>query len=107
MVVSKAFIGFPRGGSATVTYRKAQLAPTSPGGQTAATGWSRPSSRVSCFVESGFALAGELMIEAVIWDFGGGITVFPFEGFWPFETENGATPDIIPRPQAPHPSESP
>src|SRR5260370_40106109 len=98
MVVSKAFIGFPRGGSATVTYRKAQLAPTSPGGQTAATGWSRPSSRVSCFVESGFALAGELMIEAVSWDFGVVLPSFPFQGFARFGDEHRVPPETIQRP---------
>src|SRR5665213_1360889 len=38
-----------------------------------------------------------MMIEAVIWDFGGVLTTSPFEAFARFETERGLPPDIIRR----------
>jgi putative hydrolase of the HAD superfamily len=42
----------------------------------------------------------ELMIEAVIWDFGGVLTSSPFEAFARFETERGLPADIIRRTNA-------
>src|SRR5262249_58666216 len=39
--------------------------------------------------------AGEMMIEAVIWDFGGVLTTSPFEAFARFEQERGFPVDII------------
>jgi putative hydrolase of the HAD superfamily len=39
----------------------------------------------------------DLMIEAVIWDFGGVLTTSPFEAFARFETERGLPADIIRR----------
>src|SRR5882762_2289511 len=41
-----------------------------------------------------------IMIEAVIWDFGGVLTSSPFEAFARFETEHGLPPDIIRRTNA-------
>jgi len=41
-----------------------------------------------------------MMIEAVIWDFGGVLTTSPFEAFARFETERGLPPDIIRRTNA-------
>jgi putative hydrolase of the HAD superfamily len=38
-----------------------------------------------------------MMIEAVIWDFGGVLTSSPFEAFARFETERGLPTDIIRR----------
>ena len=46
-----------------------------------------------------FALA-EMMIEAVIWDFGGVLTTSPFEAFARFERERGLPIDIIRRTNA-------
>src|SRR5262249_28395026 len=43
------------------------------------------------------------MIEAVIWDFGGGLTTSPFEAFARVETERGLPPGILPPPNAAHP----
>src|SRR6201747_1708644 len=40
------------------------------------------------------------MIEAVIWDFGGGLTTSPFEAFTRFETQRGPPADIIRRTNA-------
>src|SRR3982074_2241014 len=40
------------------------------------------------------------MIEAVIWDFGGGLTPSPFEAFARFEGERGLPADIIRRTNA-------
>src|SRR4029450_11035197 len=40
------------------------------------------------------------MIEAVIWDFGGGLTTSPFEAFARFETARGLPADIIRRTNA-------
>src|SRR3954451_21763431 len=42
----------------------------------------------------------EIMIEAVIWDFGGVLTTSPFEAFARFETERGLPADIIRRTNA-------
>jgi putative hydrolase of the HAD superfamily len=47
-----------------------------------------------------FAQAEELMIEAVIWDFGGVLTTSPFEAFARFESEHGLPADIIRRTNA-------
>src|SRR5215470_12812448 len=44
--------------------------------------------------------AGEMMIEAVIWDFGGVLTTSPFEAFARFERERGLPADIIRRTNA-------
>src|SRR6201986_1204317 len=41
-----------------------------------------------------------MMIEAVIWDFGGVLTTSPFEAFARFETERGLPADIIRRTNA-------
>src|SRR5580698_1148452 len=41
-----------------------------------------------------------MMIEAVIWDFGGVLTTSPFEAFARFETERGLPTDIIRRTNA-------
>ena len=41
-----------------------------------------------------------MMIEAVIWDFGGVLTTSPFEAFTRFETERGLPVDIIRRTNA-------
>ena len=41
-----------------------------------------------------------MMIEAVIWDFGGVLTTSPFEAFTQFETERGLPADIIRRTNA-------
>jgi putative hydrolase of the HAD superfamily len=41
-----------------------------------------------------------MMIEAVIWDFGGVLTTSPFEAFTRFETERGLPADIIRRTNA-------
>ena len=46
------------------------------------------------------ASAGEIMFEAVIWDFGGVLTSSPFEAFARFETERGLPADIIRRTNA-------
>src|SRR3977135_10049 len=40
------------------------------------------------------------MVEAVIWDFGGGLTTSPFEAFARFEIERGLPADIIRRTNA-------
>jgi len=45
-------------------------------------------------------MGGKLMIEAVIWDFGGVLTSSPFEAFARFETERGLPADIIRRTNA-------
>jgi putative hydrolase of the HAD superfamily len=45
-------------------------------------------------------MAEELMIEAVIWDFGGVLTSSPFEAFARFESEHGLPADIIRRTNA-------
>ena len=42
----------------------------------------------------------DMMIEAVIWDFGGVLTTSPFEAFARFETERGLPADIIRRTNA-------
>src|SRR5450755_4779902 len=42
----------------------------------------------------------KLMVEAVIWDFGGVITSSPFEAFARFEAERGLPGDIIRRTNA-------
>src|ERR1700756_5985510 len=44
--------------------------------------------------------AGDLMIEAVIWDFGGVLTTSPFEAFARFERERGLPVDITRRTNA-------
>src|SRR5229473_2900549 len=41
-----------------------------------------------------------MMLEAVIWDFGGVLTTSPFEAFARFETERGLPADIIRRTNA-------
>ena len=41
-----------------------------------------------------------MMVEAVIWDFGGVLTTSPFEAFTRFETERGLPADIIRRTNA-------
>src|SRR5260221_14059251 len=41
-----------------------------------------------------------MMIEAVIWDFGGVLTTSPFEAFARYETERGLPADIIRRTNA-------
>jgi len=46
------------------------------------------------------AWAEELMVEAVIWDFGGVLTSSPFEAFARFESERGLPADIIRRTNA-------
>src|SRR4051794_31578691 len=43
---------------------------------------------------------GNIVIEAVIWDFGGVLTTSPFEAFARFETERGLPIDIIRRTNA-------
>jgi putative hydrolase of the HAD superfamily len=43
---------------------------------------------------------GNIVIEAVIWDFGGVLTTSPFEAFARFETERGLPADIIRRTNA-------
>jgi putative hydrolase of the HAD superfamily len=48
----------------------------------------------------GIGMSGELMVEAVIWDFGGVLTSSPFEAFARFETERGLPVDIIRRTNA-------
>jgi putative hydrolase of the HAD superfamily len=45
-------------------------------------------------------MVGELMVEAVIWDFGGVFTTSPFEAFARFESERGLPADIIRRTNA-------
>jgi putative hydrolase of the HAD superfamily len=50
--------------------------------------------------ENLFETAGGLMIEAVIWDFGGVLTTSPFEAFARFERERGLPADIIRRTNA-------
>jgi putative hydrolase of the HAD superfamily len=45
-------------------------------------------------------MAEDLMIEAVIWDFGGVFTTSPFAAFARFERERGLPPDIIRRTNA-------
>jgi putative hydrolase of the HAD superfamily len=45
-------------------------------------------------------MGGKLMVEAVIWDFGGVLTSSPFEAFARFETERGLPTDIIRRTNA-------
>jgi putative hydrolase of the HAD superfamily len=47
-----------------------------------------------------FRVAGNVMIEAVIWDFGGVLTTSPFEAFARFERERGLPADIIRRTNA-------
>jgi len=47
-----------------------------------------------------------LMLEAVIWDFGGVLTSSPFEAFARFEAERGLPADIIRRTNATHHSEN-
>src|ERR1700761_2295726 len=51
---------------------------------------------VLAVAEMALAWAG-MMIEAVIWDFGGVLTSSPFEAFARFETEHGLPIDIIRR----------
>jgi putative hydrolase of the HAD superfamily len=51
-------------------------------------------------VLSAFARVEVLMIEAVIWDFGGVLTSSPFEAFARFENERGLPADIIRRTNA-------
>jgi putative hydrolase of the HAD superfamily len=48
----------------------------------------------------GIGMSGELMVEAVIWDFGGVLTSSPFEAFARFETERGLPAGIIRRTNA-------
>src|ERR1700676_5639699 len=48
----------------------------------------------------GVGTSGELMVEAVIWDFGGVLTSSPFEAFARFERERGLPGDIIRRTNA-------
>src|SRR5687768_8472874 len=43
---------------------------------------------------------GEIMIEAVIWDFGGVLTTSPFEAFTRYEAERGLPANIIRRTNA-------
>jgi FMN phosphatase YigB (HAD superfamily) len=43
-----------------------------------------------------------MMIDAVIWDFGGVLTTSPFEAFARFEVERGLPADIIRRTNAPN-----
>jgi putative hydrolase of the HAD superfamily len=50
--------------------------------------------------ESAFGWEEELMVEAVIWDFGGVFTSSPFEAFARFESERGLPADIIRRTNA-------
>jgi putative hydrolase of the HAD superfamily len=45
-------------------------------------------------------MIGKMMIEAVIWDFGGVLTTSPFEAFARFEREHGLPADIIRRTNA-------
>ena len=59
-------------------------------------GASRPDKRA----ESTFGWEEELMVEAVIWDFGGVFTSSPFEAFARFESERGLPADIIRRTNA-------
>ena len=59
-------------------------------------GASRPDKRA----ESAFGWEEELMVEAVIWDFGGVFTSSPFEAFARFESERGLPADIIRRTNA-------
>ena len=47
-----------------------------------------------------------LMVEAVIWDFGGVLTTSPFEAFARFESERGLPADIIRRTNASNHSEN-
>ena len=47
-----------------------------------------------------------LMVEAVIWDFGGVLTSSPFEAFARFESERGLPADIIRRTNASNHSEN-
>src|SRR6266404_6125980 len=62
-------------------------------------GWSPPAPHVSRFT-NGVRIGSKLMIEAVIWDFGGVFTTSPFEAFARFETERGLPADIIRRTNA-------
>jgi len=55
---------------------------------------------VLAVAETRLYLAVTLMIEAVIWDFGGVLTTSPFEAFKRFETERGIPADIIRRTNA-------
>src|ERR1700676_4908802 len=48
----------------------------------------------------GIRMSGELMVEAVIWDFGGVLTSAPCEAFARFESERGLPADIIRRTNA-------
>src|SRR6516162_8998043 len=51
-------------------------------------------------------LQGDLMVEAVIFDFGGVLTTSPFEAFARFERERGLPADIIRRTNAANPLEN-
>ena len=61
-------------------------------------GWPPPSSRVSRGIRRSDRQG--IMIEAVIWDFGGVLTTSPFEAFARFEAERGLPADIIRRTNA-------
>jgi putative hydrolase of the HAD superfamily len=62
-------------------------------------GWSTPVHRVSRFANRHSHWRG-MMLEAVIWDFGGVLTTSPFEAFARFEVERGLPADIIRRTNA-------
>jgi len=60
--------------------------------------WFQPAIRVSRSQHIRFRQG--MMIEAVIWDFGGVLTTSPFEAFTRYETERGLPADIIRRTNA-------
>jgi putative hydrolase of the HAD superfamily len=59
-----------------------------------------PDRRAVLAVTIGGSCWQDVMIEAVIWDFGGVLTTSPFEAFARFETERGLPADIIRRTNA-------
>ena len=61
--------------------------------------WFRHAFRVSRSANA-YHIRQGMMIEAVIWDFGGVLTTSPFEAFARFETERGLPADIIRRTNA-------
>jgi putative hydrolase of the HAD superfamily len=64
-----------------------------------AKGWPGLLPRASC-CGIGDRMGREVMLEAVIWDFGGVLTTSPFEAFARFEKERGLPADIIRRTNA-------
>jgi putative hydrolase of the HAD superfamily len=70
-----------------------------------AKGWSGPFHRASRSA-NWHSQGAALMVEAVIWDFGGVLTSSPFEAFARFESERGLPADIIRRTNASNHSEN-